>query len=228
MDNRLAGLRSPQPLGTPSLPLPSCGPTPEESAGWLGGGRRRLGKRQRGSYSACVRVLITGTSGVGKSTLVPELRRRGVKAYDADDDGFSEPLADGRWGWRVERVADVLKQGEAAPVWCSSRLLGGAGRVAVRLPGSAHGARRGPRAAVDGAHHERYGGSAEQRAQVLADLDDVEPLLRQSADLLRVTTEPARLIADALLGRVLATLPERDRRCRAKLTVSGDCASFTR
>ena len=55
-----------------------------------------------------MRVLLTGMSGTGKSTLVQELRRRGYAAYDADDDGFSEPRVDGRWGWRRELVADLL------------------------------------------------------------------------------------------------------------------------
>jgi hypothetical protein len=50
-----------------------------------------------------------------------------------------------------------------------------------------------------------HGRSAEQRAQVLADLADVEPLLRRSADLIIVTTEPTPLVADALLSHVLAT-----------------------
>jgi len=36
-----------------------------------------------------MRVLITGMSGAGKSALVHELRRRGVRAFDADEDGFS-------------------------------------------------------------------------------------------------------------------------------------------
>jgi hypothetical protein len=30
--------------------------------------------------------------------------------YDADDDGFSEPRADGRWGWRADAVASFLAQ----------------------------------------------------------------------------------------------------------------------
>jgi len=55
-----------------------------------------------------VRVLVTGMSGVGKATLVRELLRRGFRGYDADDDGFSELRADGRWRWRVERVAEVM------------------------------------------------------------------------------------------------------------------------
>jgi broad-specificity NMP kinase len=55
-----------------------------------------------------MRVLLTGMSGTGKSALVHELRRRGYAAYDADEDGFSEPRAGGRWGWRAERVAELL------------------------------------------------------------------------------------------------------------------------
>src|SRR3954447_15483547 len=55
-----------------------------------------------------MRVLLTGMSGTGKSALVTELRRLGHRAYDADDDGFSEPRADGRWGWRADRVAPLL------------------------------------------------------------------------------------------------------------------------
>ena len=43
-----------------------------------------------------MRVLITGMSGTGKSALVHELRRRGLRGFDADEDGFSEPRADGR------------------------------------------------------------------------------------------------------------------------------------
>ena len=57
-----------------------------------------------------MRVLLTGMSGSGKSTLGQELRRRGHAAYDADDDGFSDPRADGRWGWRVDAVAPLLAQ----------------------------------------------------------------------------------------------------------------------
>ena len=50
-----------------------------------------------------------------------------------------------------------------------------------------------------------YGRSDGELAQVLADLEEIEPLLRRSADLVLVTTEPTPLIADALLSHVLAT-----------------------
>ena len=63
------------------------------------------------------RVLITGMSGTGKSTLVRELRRRGHVALDADDDGFSEPRQDGRWGWRADLVAELLARETDGPLF---------------------------------------------------------------------------------------------------------------
>ncbi|HEU4912392.1 MAG TPA: ATP-binding protein, partial [Actinomycetes bacterium] len=41
------------------------------------------------------RVLLTGMSGTGKSSVVRELVARGYKAVDTDD-GWCEPLAEGR------------------------------------------------------------------------------------------------------------------------------------
>ena len=81
------------------------------------------------------RVLVTGVSGVGKSTTVRELARRGLKAVDLDDPAWSEwvdsPDGDGPspphpgqdWLWRADRVgrllatqdADVLVVGGCAP-----------------------------------------------------------------------------------------------------------------
>lgn len=55
-----------------------------------------------------MRVLITGVSATGKSSLVHELRRRGFTAYDADDDGFTEPGPNGAWSWRVDVIQKLL------------------------------------------------------------------------------------------------------------------------
>ena len=76
-----------------------------------------------------MRVLITGMSGAGKSALVHELRRRGHAAYDADEDGFSEPRADGRWGWRAERVAELLEERRDGP-----RFFAGCSEEQATLP----------------------------------------------------------------------------------------------
>ncbi len=53
------------------------------------------------------RVLLTGMSGVGKSSVVRELVARGYKAVDTDD-GWCEPLPDGRQQWREDAVQELL------------------------------------------------------------------------------------------------------------------------
>ena len=53
------------------------------------------------------RVLLTGMSGTGKSSVVRELVARGYKAVDTDD-GWCEPLPDGRQQWREDAVRDLL------------------------------------------------------------------------------------------------------------------------
>ena len=46
-------------------------------------------------------------SGTGKSSVVRELVARGYKAVDTDD-GWCEPLPDGRQQWREDAVRDLL------------------------------------------------------------------------------------------------------------------------
>jgi shikimate kinase len=160
----------------------------------------------RGAYPALMRVLLTGMSGTGKSALVHELRRRGYAAYDADEDGFSEPRADGRWCWRAELVAALL----APPP--PDRLLFFAGcseeqvelpfdyRVLLTAPGSVLVQRLRTRTS------NAYGHDSVELAQVLADRAEVEPLLRRSADLVLATTTPPPQLADVLLERIAGLL----------------------
>jgi dephospho-CoA kinase len=54
------------------------------------------------------RVLLTGMSGTGKSTLIHALRARGYKSIDMDEPGWSEHRADGDWVWREDRVEELL------------------------------------------------------------------------------------------------------------------------
>jgi shikimate kinase len=148
-----------------------------------------------------MRVLITGMSGAGKSALVHELRRRGVRAFDADDDGFSEPRADGRWGWHADRVAGLLADEGDGPLFfagCSEEqaALPFDYRVLLTAPVDVLLERLRTRTG------NRYGRSPAEQAQVLADLAEVEPLLRRSADLVLETTEPPERLADVLLSRL--------------------------
>jgi GTPase SAR1 family protein len=121
------------------------------------------------AYARAVRVLLTGMSGAGKSTLVSELRQRGYEAYDADDHGFSEPREDGRWGWRIEMVSNLLTSH-------SDRLIFFAGcseeqaafpfdiRVLLSAPTSVLIDRLRTRT------NNSYGREVRERTQILADL----------------------------------------------------------
>src|SRR6478735_1202127 len=147
-----------------------------------------------------MRVLVTGMSGVGKSTLVEELRRRGHAAYDADDDGFSAPRADGRWGWRAEAVGVLLARSRGLLFFagCSEEQasLPFDYRVLLTLPREVLIARLRDRTT------NPYGRGDAELANVLADLAEIEPLLRRSADLVLDATLPTAELADRIIERV--------------------------
>ena len=158
------------------------------------------------------RVLVTGVSGVGKSTTVEELGRRGIKAVDLDDPAWSEwvdspdgdgpsPLHPGQdWLWREDRVArllatedvDVLVVGGCSPNLVTFRdrfdlivlLTAPAAVIAERLGGRAGSA---------------YGTHPEELARSLRVKDTVEPRLRSIAHAEIDTTAPLDDVVGALL-----------------------------
>ena len=148
-----------------------------------------------------MRVLVTGMSGTGKSALVHELRNRGHEAYDADEDGFSEPRGDGRWGWRAEMVAELLARGPDRLVF-----FAGCSEEQAELPFDYRVLLTAPTSVLEQRLRTRtgntYGRDTAELEQVLADLEEVEPLLRRSADLVLATTTPPPQLADALLERI--------------------------
>jgi shikimate kinase len=152
-----------------------------------------------------MRVLLTGMSGTGKSALVNELRRRGYEAHDADD-GFAEPRADGRWGWRADLVADLLDQAPGQLVF-----FAGCSEEQAELPFDFRVLLTAPRSVLVRRLRTRtnnaYGRDDRELAQVFADLEEVEPLLRRSADLVLATTAPTAAMADVLLRRIAERHP---------------------
>jgi hypothetical protein len=53
------------------------------------------------------RVLLTGMSGTGKSSVIRVLDARGFRAVDTDD-GWCEPSPDGRQRWREDAIGKLL------------------------------------------------------------------------------------------------------------------------
>ena len=152
------------------------------------------------------RVLITGMSGTGKSSLLHELAARGYRAVDTDYGGYFETVGGERL-WREDRI---------------SALLAGA---PDDLPGIlfVQGTTRNQRRFYSRFHHivllsappevlaarlasrttNPYGKDPAELAETLHYQQTVEPLLRASATLEVVTTVPVAQVADLVLAHVL-------------------------
>src|SRR5579859_5502074 len=159
------------------------------------------------------RILLTGMSGTGKSTVIAELAARGYKAVDADCDEFSQwmevigdadpfgsPVEMGRdWVWREDRIQDLLSTEDSEVLFLS----GCAENMPKFLPQFDHIVllsapvdviieRLGTRT------NNLYGKHPDETARVLALVESVEPLLRRVAG--------HEINTSALLEEVVASL----------------------
>jgi dephospho-CoA kinase len=160
------------------------------------------------------RVLITGMSGTGKSTVVAALAARGFKAVDADSPDFSEVVGvpDGvitgigpgvDWVWREDRIAALLATEDADVLFvggCASNqgtfsaqfdhvvlLTASADVIAERLA---------TRTTND------FGKDPGQLARTLMLRQEVEPLLRRGADIELDTAAPLDDVVASILGSI--------------------------
>jgi broad-specificity NMP kinase len=66
------------------------------------------------------RVLVTGMSGTGKSTVLTELGRRGFQVVQTDDAPWSEwSEADGGYVWREDLIAELLSRDDRGTLYVS-------------------------------------------------------------------------------------------------------------
>ncbi len=62
------------------------------------------------------RVLLTGMSGTGNSSVIGPLAARRYKAVDTDN-GWCEPGGDGRQRWREAAISELLATGDAGALF---------------------------------------------------------------------------------------------------------------
>jgi broad-specificity NMP kinase len=142
------------------------------------------------------RVLLTGISGTGKSTVTSELAARGYKAIDLDCETFSEwvelngasespgsPVQPGRdWMWRADRIDELLSTEDAEVLFlsgCASNMGQFLPRfdhvILLRAPADVIVERLKTRT------NNSYGKHPDEVARVLSLRETVEPLLQRAA-----------------------------------------------
>jgi len=141
-------------------------------------------------------------SGTGKSSVVRELAARGFKAVDTDD-GWSEPLPDGRQRWREDAIEALLATEDTDVLFvagCEENQARFHAQFDHIILLSA------PLEVVMGRLAGRtsnpYGKTPEELSRIVDDVAAVEPLLRRVADHEVRTTIPLTEVVTAILDLV--------------------------
>ena len=154
-----------------------------------------LGRR----IAAVKRVLLTGMAGTGKSSAIHALRARGFKAVDTDE-GWCEPLPDGRQRWREDAIGQLLDTEDAGVLFiagCEENQVRFHPRFDLIILFSAPAEVLAERLASRTANS--FGRAPGELARVLNDLQAVEPLLRTAATHEIRTTVPLDDVVTAVL-----------------------------
>lgn len=146
------------------------------------------------------RILLTGMSGVGKSTVAERLSELGYKAVETDYGDFSVVDEHGYQHWDVDRVRELLATEDADVLF----VVGSDDAqvlfypdfdqiVLLRAPRDVMVERLASRS------NNPFGKSSEELARVLADLEAFEPSMRQAATYEIDTSKPLDHVVDEIL-----------------------------
>lgn len=183
-----------------------------------------------------IRVLITGMSGTGKSTVIQELVARGYHAIDLDGDAWSEWIevdefgpeghrTQREWVWREDRLAQLLQSEDDGILFvsgCASNQRKFYARfdqiVLLSAPNDLIVERLATRT------NNPFGKDPDELARVLWDLKTIEPLLRRGASLEIDTSAPLTEVVDTILTkRPSPSIGRGGKGVRAVLSLRRDC-----
>ncbi|WP_264069798.1 AAA family ATPase [Mycolicibacterium komossense] len=149
-------------------------------------------------------VLITGMSGVGKSSLLGELAARGHHTVDTDYGDYHQTV-DGESLWRADRIDALLSAHREGLLFVSGTTRNQtvfysrfAHIVLLSAPADVLTERLTTR------RTNPYGQDPAELAETLGHVETVEPLLRAAATVEVVTTVPVERVADIVLAHVSA------------------------
>jgi shikimate kinase len=161
------------------------------------------------------RVLLTGMSGVGKSTVVARLAQLGYRAIDTDEGGLSVDVhsAAGRERlWCEDRIQDLLSDDRDDVLFVSGTTRNQVQFysrfdhiVLLSAPADVLEQRLASRT------NNPYGKLPLEQAETLRFIETVEPLLRTRATLEIDTRVTAEQVVAAILDRVLGPVPHSAR-----------------
>jgi shikimate kinase len=155
-------------------------------------------------------ILVTGMSGTGKSTALNRLAQRGYRVVDTDYGGWIEdvPRPDGTGverQWREDRIdaliADHERSGEplfiAGTVWNQGRFHPRFDEIVLLSAPVAALLDR-----IANRDTNPFGRTDDERARIVADTAEIEPLLRSSATVELDTRKPLDEVVDQLAALV--------------------------
>lgn len=148
------------------------------------------------------RVLLTGMSGTGKSSVIAQLLLRGYRAIDTDY-GWAERGPEGDWVWPEDRIQALLtaeegdflfvsgcvtNQGKFYPLFDHIILLHAPTDVLIERLRTRTG--------------NTYGKREGELTQILADVQEIEPLLRRTATAEIDTQMPLEQVVARILQEI--------------------------
>ncbi len=163
------------------------------------------------------RVLLTGLSGTGKSTMIRELAALGYKAVDLDSKDWStwtnyvrtpqelgSPVKPGRdWVWREDRVQELLCTDDADILFvsgCAENMVQFYPQfdhiILLSAPPTVMAERLKYRS------NNSYGKHPDEVERILGQVETIEPLLRKSADYEIATTISVDRVVDEIISFV--------------------------